>query len=249
VPTPEQPALTLDEVSLRAGIDGPVILDGVSWSLPPATRACVIGASGSGKSSLLRLINRLDDPSSGSIRVLGRDVRHWHPRALRRSVVWVPQSPDLGSGSALAVLDTPVRLGAISASDAAGRRDRAVDVAHFDRALLDRDVDRLSGGERQRLAIARALLMQPEILLLDEPTSSLDGDTAARVLSSLRTWQEELGACLVVVTHRIADVQRLGGELLMLDRGKARHRGDALDLLASTTGEDIRRLLAGETSS
>ncbi len=238
-------AVELSNVSLSSPT-GEGIVDDVSWVVPRNSTASVIGASGSGKSSLLRLINRLDDVSSGSIRVLGRSIEEWLPRELRRTVVWLPQAPHIGEQSARDVLAVPARLGLISEDEARERQPEALALSHFDDALLDRDSKRLSGGERQRLSLARALLLQPEVLLLDEPTSSLDGETATKVLAALERWRASREATLIVVTHRISDVRRLGGSLLMLDGGRVLHRGQTAEILESKAGDDLRRILAGE---
>jgi len=143
-------------------------------------------------------------------------------------------------------MKVPVSLGVVTAADALRGQAAALERAHFDEALLAREVAQLSGGERQRLALARALLLDPEVLLVDEPTSSLDGENAARVLESLTRWQMESGRTMVLVTHRLADVQKIADQLLMLDGGRIRHAGPSSAILESAAGDDIRRVLAGE---
>ncbi len=242
---PATSALDLEGVCLR-GTDGTSILEDISFAVGRDQAAAIIGASGSGKSSLLRLINRLTSASAGTIRVLGRSVEDWPPRALRSTAVWVPQTPALGAGSAHNALAVPVGLGVLSAADLRARLPEALAVCQLDEAILTRDVAHLSGGERQRLALARALLMQPPILLLDEPTASLDGDTASRLIAALSAWRRAAPGAIVVATHRLADVRKIGGPLLMLERGRVRLSGAAPDLLDGRQGEDIRRLLSGD---
>jgi D-methionine transport system ATP-binding protein len=243
-----EPALSIEGVGFVAD-QGETILDGIDWTLERGQAASIIGPSGSGKSTLVRLINGLDSPTSGTLGVLGREVRDWQPRELRTRAVWVPQSPVATSGSARAYLEVALRLGIIDSEQLEQRREAALEVAALDSKLLDRDVARLSGGERQRLALARALLLDPEILILDEPTSSLDGETGRRVLDALDDWRQRDDRTLVVVTHRLGDVRRIGGHLLMLEAGRVRLAGPTAELLDGTEGDQIRRILAGEELS
>lgn len=241
-------AVELRSVALTSEA-GDSILEAIDVRIEQDSTASIIGASGSGKSSLLRLINRLDDVSSGVIMVMGRAIAEWSPRELRRLALWLPQTPRLGEGAVRDILAVPARLGLVTEERARERMPEALALAHFDESLLERESTRLSGGERQRLALARALLLEPQILLLDEPTSSLDGETAGKILSNLENWRAQVGATLIVVTHRVADVRRLGGSLLMLDRGRVIHQGIAAEVLASEAGNDIRRILAGEDAA
>lgn len=233
------------DVSVRSPA-GDTILDGVSWSVPEAGVGVVIGPSGSGKSRLVRLLNRLDDPSAGDVRVLGRSVRAWDVRELRLRAGWVPQAPALGNGTVGESFAVPVEIGSLTAADLARRQAPAMEVAGLGAELAGRDVASLSGGERHRVAIARALVLEPALLVLDEPTGSLDGAAGRALLARLREWAKERGAALVVVTHRLADVRALGGRLLMLAGGRVAHAGAAAELLASDAGEHIRALMAGE---
>ena len=237
-------AVRLDDVSLRSAA-GAAILSEVSWSLPTGCAAAVVGPSGSGKSRLLRLFNRLDEASGGRLEVLGTPVRDWAPAALRRAVGWVPQQPALCAGTARAALEVALRAGALDPPAFAARLPGALALAGLPESLLARECAALSGGERQRVAIARALVAEPALLLLDEPTSSLDGATASALLARLCQWRTRTGATLVVVTHRLADVRAIGGQVLALEAGRVVERGDAETLLAGASGERLRALLAG----
>lgn len=236
------------DVSVRAP-SGDMILDRVSWSVPEADVGVIIGPSGSGKSRLVRLVNRLDDPTAGEVQVLGRPVSAWDVRELRLRAGWVPQAPALANGAVRASFAVPVEIGALSAAALDDRLPAAMEVAGLDVGLLGRDLASLSGGERHRVAIARALVLEPSLLVLDEPTGSLDGAAGRALLARLRDSAKERGAALVVVTHRLADVRALGGSLLMLAGGRVAHAGAAAELLASEAGDRIRALMAGEESA
>ncbi|KAK4535796.1 hypothetical protein CDCA_CDCA06G1821 [Cyanidium caldarium] len=269
------------------GLPPRCILDRVNLTVYRGETLFVIGASGSGKTRLLRLLNRLDNVSSGSVQVWGRCVEAYAPRQLRGQLVgYVSQQPTLASlrasrasggergdseqgrlslqavwqfilaqrrkqGDQLtqvatrAALETPVAIGTLSSDDYQRRLDETLRVAKVDPVLLDRPLSALSGGERSRVALARALLLQPRILVLDEVTSSLDGATAAQVLRNLDEWKERTGSTLVIVTHRLAEVTR--GKLLMILGGRVVLTGDAQTLLNDPQqGNDIRRLLSGD---
>lgn len=207
-------AVELDDVGLTTPA-GEMVLEGVGWRVALGATGVVMGESGSGKSRLLRLINRLDEPTSGTIRILGRAQGDWDVAELRRAVAWVPQRPALGAGSATAVLE---RAQAILGADDE-TRNAATTTARLPPSILARDVSVLSGGERQRVALARALLAEPRILLLDEPTAALDRKTADAVLDALGDWLTDERA-LVVVTHREEDLHRLDGAILVLEAGR-----------------------------
>lgn len=237
-------------VELRGAAAGPAgapVVAGVTWRVPAGGVGVIVGPSGSGKSRLLRLLNRLDEPAAGHVSVLGRPIADWPPRALRRAVGWVPQRPVLSEGTARDQLALPARLGVVAAGDAAARARDAARIAGVADELLARPVSVLSGGERTRVAIARALVLDPRVLALDEPTSGLDGASAAALLARLDQWRRTRGAALVVVTHRLADVRALGGQLLLVDGGGVALAGDTAAVLESAGGARLRALLAGDS--
>ncbi len=227
------------------GDGGREILRGIDWSLPYAASAIVVGASGSGKSHVLRVINRLTERSAGDLEILGKPVDAWPVGELRRTVGWVPQRPMLQAGTVADVLAVPRKLGLISAANHDQRLPVVVAAVQLAEELLDRNISLLSGGERHRVAIARALLLEPKILLLDEPSGALDGNSAARLLESLQAWAKQREASLIIVSHRIEDVQTLGGTLVVMDEGRVVREGDAATLLDDPTEYDVRQLLTG----
>ena len=192
---------------------GEVVLRGVSADIPEGA-VCIAGPSGSGKSSLLRLLNRLADPDAGEVRYRGRDVRSYDVLELRREVSLVPQLPALIEGTVAENLEFAARL--------AGRAPaigRILEHAGLDSTFADRDAGRLSVGEQQRVMLARSLAQEPAVLLLDEPTSALDEDARESVEQTLLRLRRELGLSYVLVTHDTDQAARMSDWVLRLARG------------------------------
>jgi putative ABC transport system ATP-binding protein len=213
----------LERVSLRR--DGKVVLDDLSAVLPPGA-SCVAGPSGSGKSTLLRLLNRLADPMSGTVRYLGSDVRERDPLALRREIGLVPQLPALITGT----VEDNVRFAA-----ALGERNpdvpRLLDLAGLDVSYATRDAAKLSVGEQQRAMLARALALEPRVLLLDEPTSALDAAARGAVEATLLHLRQRLDVSTVLVTHDLSQARRLAQFVVQLDAGRLVASGAVTELL------------------
>ena len=172
----------------------------------------MLGPSGSGKSTLLRLLNRLADPDAGTVRFHGEDVRSLDPLELRRRAVLVPQLPAPVPGT---VADN-VRFGP-------SLRQREIDVARplelagLDTGYADREAERLSVGEQQRVMLARALALEPEVLLLDEPTAALDDAAKEAVEQALAGLH---GVSMVLVTHERGQADRLASTVVELREGR-----------------------------
>lgn len=181
----------------------------------PAGATCVWGPSGAGKSTLLRLLNRLADPERGRVLFRGRDARELDPLSLRRTAVLVQQLPAPVPGTVEANVTYGARL-----------LGRDVDVARLlehvalRAACRDRDAKQLSVGEQQRVMLARALALEPEALLLDEPTSSLDAAARDQIERTLEHFRNDLGMSLVLVTHDRAQAERLAEHFVELERGR-----------------------------
>ena len=209
---------TFDRVSLVKG--DRVILDDVSLTLPDHGITAIVGASGAGKSSLLRCCNRLEAPSSGTVRYRDQDVAALDPRAHRRRVAMVFQAPVAFPGT---VLDNLRAVAADLTRDGATGYARRVGL---DPALLDQVADSLSGGETQRLVVARALTTGPEVLLADEATSALDA-TATTRLEHLARHLADDGLPVIWVTHDLAQVHRVADHLVVMRLGRVVWSGPA----------------------
>jgi ABC-type methionine transport system ATPase subunit len=244
-PLPRDPLFEVDDLSLAyAGSHGQPpasILRNVSVAVERGSALVLVGLSGSGKSTLLRCLNRLVEPTGGSVRFDGRDVRSLDPRDLRRRAALVMQTPVLFEGSVRDNLrvrpaGTPGDFSDTSLASAAAE-------VGLEPGMLERDAATLSGGEKQRVTIARALLRDPQALLLDEPTSALDPPNAALVVEAVSRLRERRQLTIVAITHQTDFVRRLGGSLLYLVRGEvlAHERADG-----ATTDARLQAFLAGE---
>jgi len=215
VSNPPTPAATesvfsFDGVGVRLGAND--VLTDIDLAVPSHGITVVVGASGSGKSTLTRLTNRLLDPTTGTVRLRGADVRSLDVLELRRAVGMVFQRPTLFEGT---VRDN---LAATHVEDAAAHRELLASVG-LDADFLERDGSTLSGGEAQRVCLARALLMRPQVLVADEPTSSLDHDSML-TLEQLARRLADGGVPVLWVTHDRAQVERIADHRITLAAGR-----------------------------
>lgn len=205
------PLFEFDQVTLRK--HDTLVLDRVSVSVPNHGVTVIIGASGAGKSSLLRCCNRLEAPTSGAIRFNGADLSTLPPLPHRRRVAMVFQAPTTFPGT---VLDN-LRAVAPDLTAEAGRGLLAR--VGLDPGKLERSADSLSGGEAQRMVVARALTTDPEALLADEATSALDATATSR-LEDLARSLTEAGMPVVWVTHDLHQMRRLADHLVVMRAGR-----------------------------
>jgi ATP-binding cassette, subfamily C, bacterial LapB len=229
-------ALALENVSFAYGEESETVLKNISLSARPGERIAVLGSIGSGKSTLLRLFPALLMPAEGQVLVDGIAVNHLDPAVLRRAIAHVPQDAMLFRGT----LRQNILIHAPRASD----RDllEAVNVSGIAEwvSRLPKGLDSiigergqgLSGGQRQALALARALVQRPQVLLLDEPTGAMDGRTESTLLSRIAAYVGRNRVTLVIVTHRPA-VLDIADRIIVLDKGVKLHDGPKAEVLAA----------------
>ncbi len=218
------------DVTVRLG--GRTVLDRVSLEVPAGGSLGITGPTGSGKSLLVQLVARLVDPDEGAVLVGGVDTREWELHSLRRAVGFVPQEPFLFSD----LLRENLRFARPDASDAQGMEaaraaglelDLAALAAGLDTRVGERGVT-LSGGQRQRATLARALLADPPVVILDDALSAVDAETEARILARLRAELE--GRTAVVVSHRVAALAGLD-RIVVIEDGRRVEIGSHAELI------------------
>ncbi|HEY9599805.1 MAG TPA: ATP-binding cassette domain-containing protein [Cyanophyceae cyanobacterium] len=216
--------MRLKQVSLatpaRGAMPGTTILTDVSFEVCQGDRIVLVGPSGAGKTSLLRLLNRLIDPTSGTIYLEEQDIRKIPILQLRRDVMLVLQEPKLLGMTVQDALAYPLVLQQLPKRVIAERVEASREQLHIPGEWLERTELELSVGQRQLVAIARGLVVQPKILLLDEPTSALDAGTASYVLSVLAELAEKGQMTILMVNHQLDMAERFCTRVLYLQNGQ-----------------------------
>jgi putative ABC transport system ATP-binding protein len=204
------------------------IVDDISLGVRRGELLGIVGASGSGKSSFLRLLNRLDEPTSGTVFLDGHDYRDIPPRTLRQRVGMVTQRPFLFPGDVASNLRFgPAQRGeTLPDSEIDGLLERG-GMGGF----AARNVANLSGGEQQRVSLMRALANRPEILLLDEPTSALDEQAKVGIEELIRKFVCDDGFTFVMVTLDRDQARRLCDRVALIDHGRLVQLGPAAEVL------------------
>jgi putative ABC transport system ATP-binding protein len=218
--------LAAENLSFAPG--GDPIVRGVDLAVAAGETVTVVGPSGAGKSTLLRLLCRLDEPTGGAVYLDGTDYRSLDPIDLRARVGMVPQDPALRDGTVRENVTIGPRL-----------RGESVDPGRVETLLeqvdlggdVDRTVAELSGGEAQRVAIARTLMVDPEVLLLDEPTASLDPEAQAGVERLLRELLTDADRTVLLLTHDQAQVDRIADRVIEFVDGRIRSRGSPREVI------------------
>ncbi|TNB71006.1 ATP-binding cassette domain-containing protein [Arthrobacter sp. BB-1] len=227
---------------------GQPAVDNLSMSISKGSITVLVGPSGCGKTTTLRMINRMVEPTSGTITVGGRDVTAVPAAELRRSMGYVMQSAGLlPHRSVLDNIATVPRLNGVSKSDARRRAEELLDVVGLARSLGKRFPSQLSGGQQQRVGVARALAADPPVLLMDEPFSAVDPVVRDELQQELLRLQKDLAKTIVFVTHDIDEatvlgdkvaVFAVGGKLAQYATPEEILRAPANDFVASFVGRD-----------
>ncbi|MEA2507088.1 MAG: UDP-glucose/iron transport system ATP-binding protein [Actinomycetota bacterium] len=208
------------------------VLRNITTSFRKGVVTAVVGPSGAGKSSLLRCLNRLEEPDTGSVTLEGIDIRSLEPTALRRRVGMIFQTPVIFEGGVRANL----LYGLPDQKEE--KLSAALEAAGLPAAFLDRESSALSVGQAQRVCIARALVRDPEVILMDEPTSALDRDATARIESLLGSLLER-ELTIVLVTHDLGQARRVARSGILLMDGTVVAEGDVDQIEAAWPGEEL----------
>jgi putative ABC transport system ATP-binding protein len=220
--------IALETRNLSRAVAGKVLVNRISVQVNQGEVLAVVGSSGAGKSSFLRLLNRLDEPTGGVVLINGRDYREIAARDLRRRVGMVMQMAYLFPGT----VATNVAFGPLQRHEVLPAAQIAALLARVGLPNYeDRDVSRLSGGEAQRVSLARALANSPDTLLLDEPTSALD-DTSQRAIEELvLSIIRERRMTAVIVTHDTGQAHRIADRTMILEAGRLVRIGPTKEVL------------------
>ncbi len=222
------------------------VVDRVSLHVPSGELLVLLGSSGCGKTTTLKMINRLIEPSSGVVRVAGEDTRRLPGPELRRRIGYGFQQVGLFPHMSVAenVAVTPSLLGWDRARIDA-RVDTLLEMVQLDPATFrERAPSELSGGEQQRVGIARALAAEPEVLLLDEPFGALDPLTRDHLQQSLQRIRRDLALTVVFVTHDMVEALLLGDRIAVLREGALVQVGSPRELLAHPADDGVAELMA-----
>ena len=216
------------------------VVDGISCGFGTGELYSLLGPSGAGKTSFLRLLNRLDEPTGGSVVYEGEDTSRMSPCRLRRHVGFLFQTPHVFDGS----VSENLRYAEpdLSEEDIASLLGRA----GLDRDKASMEAARLSVGEKQRVALARLLAAKPHVLLLDEPTSALDPASTADVEKTIISLMDDSSITVIMVSHHPKQALRLGGRALLLHRGALVESGPVGRLLQEPATDIGRRYAEGE---
>jgi D-methionine transport system ATP-binding protein len=192
----------------------------ISFEVSAGSRLCLIGPSGAGKTSLLRLLNRLNEPTQGKIYLENQDIQKLPVIELRRQIMLLLQEPKLLGMTVQQALAYPLTLQQLPAQQIQQRIDTYRELLHIPIDWLDRTELQLSVGQRQLVAIARALVIQPKILLLDEPTSALDAGLASHVLTVLSDLAMKDQMTTLMVNHQLDMAEGFCTRVLYLQEGQ-----------------------------
>ncbi len=199
---------------------GRTVLQDVDVTIPRHLITVLVGPSGGGKTSLLRLLNRLDDPVRGDILFDGSPIVDYAVTELRRRVALVFQTPVMFAGTVSDNLAVAAELAGVQDSQFDQQASQVMLLAELEPSLLERPGDELSVGQKQRVNLARALMTSPEVLLLDEPTSALDPETSRALMKTIGSLSEVRRLTIVVATHRVSEATDYAHHALVLRDGR-----------------------------
>ena len=220
-------AIIVEALTKRYG--DTLAVDAIDFTVPEGTTIGLLGGNGAGKTTTISMLLGLLLPSAGRIRVLGHDMANDRFAALARMNF---SSPYIAQPHRLSVAENLRVYGHLYNVRHTGRRIAELADQLDLHGLLDRPAGELSAGQKTRVALAKSLINRPDVLLLDEPTASLDPDTGDMVRTWLERYRAESGCTILLASHNMAEVERLCGHVLMMKKGRIVDRGSPADLLA-----------------
>jgi osmoprotectant transport system ATP-binding protein len=238
------PAIEFQDVRKQFG--GRAVLDGFSLAVGEGETVALIGSSGCGKTTALKLVNRLLDPDGGAVRVQGRDVSSEDSIALRRKLGYVIQEGGLFPH--WDVRDNVEVVPRLLGWDEERRRRRSGEVLGMVNLPAEEFAARrprqLSGGQRQRVGVARALAADPPVLLMDEPFGALDPIARRALQREFLDWKRRLRKAVLLVTHDMREAFLLADRIAVMDRGRVRQAGTKADLIERPADDFVREFVS-----
>lgn len=234
-------AIRLENVSFS--VDNLQILKNITGSFPEGEITTIVGPSGSGKTTVFRLCNGLKSPTSGQISIYGKPIESFHPVELRRTVGTALQKAPMISGTVKENLELPFTLQGKSLQEEV-MHELLEDVG-LDKDFLHRESKDLSGGQRQKLSIARTLVNQPKILLLDEITSSLDRVSQQDIEELIVEINRKYEVTIIWITHNLKQALEIGSYTWVLMDGELVESGTS-ELLNNPKSDKVKQFLMGE---
>lgn len=222
------------------------VLGDFSLAVAPGDFVTIVGASGGGKTTVLKMVNGLLTPDAGTIRVMGRDIREMDLIQLRRNIGYAIQGSVLFPHMTVAenIAYVPNLLNKKDKARTKAAVAKWLAIVGLDEELLQRYPAELSGGQQQRVGIARALASSPDILLMDEPFGAVDSITRSQLQSEIKNIHQKTGITVVFITHDLREALYLGTQVLILDQGKIRQLGAPGDILNHPADDFVRSLIA-----
>ncbi|MDR2999105.1 MAG: ATP-binding cassette domain-containing protein [Microbacterium sp.] len=228
--------------------DGTSAVRDFSLQIPARRTTVFVGSSGCGKTTLLRMINRMVEPSSGDVQIDGESVLTGDPVALRRRIGYVLQNSGLMPHfTVIDNVSAVLRITGVGRTEAHARARELLDTVGLAQSLAGRYPAQLSGGQQQRVGVARALAADPNILLMDEPFGAVDPIVRADLQQELLRLQRELGKTVVFVTHDIDEAFLLGDQVVILDVGaRIVQRGTPDEIIENPADDFVTAFIGGD---
>lgn len=240
----ETPIIRFADVNLSYGEE--IILENFSLDIAKGVFLTVIGSSGCGKTTMLKLINRMLKPQAGRVYVNGQDVEEQNITSLRRGIGYVVQEialfPHMTVEKNITYVPELAKTG-----DRRGLNKQVEDMMRWmglDPSLKKKYPGELSGGQRQRVGIARALIAKPDIVLMDEPFGAVDGITRKKLQQEIAGIHKELGITIIFVTHDIREALILGTKALVMNEGRIEQYGAPEEIQKKPASDFVRRLIS-----
>ena len=223
---------------------GKVAVDDINLSFDKGEFICFIGTSGSGKTTSMRMLNRMTDPSKGKILIDGQDIQKINPVELRRQIGYVIQN--IGLMPHMTIRENIVlvpKLLKVPVEERNKRAEKMIDLVELPREMLDRYPNELSGGQQQRIGVVRALAANQDIILMDEPFGALDPITRDSLQDLVKDLQERLGKTIVFVTHDMDEALKLANKIAIMSEGKVIQFDTPDNILRHPANEFVEELI------